>query len=36
LEIARVVLEHPELREAMLDYAAVERLYLEARGRDSD
>jgi hypothetical protein len=34
-EMARVVLEHPELQEAMLDYAAVERAYLEATGRDS-
>jgi hypothetical protein len=36
LEMARVVLEHPELREAMLDYAAIERAYLETRGRDND
>jgi hypothetical protein len=35
-EMARVVLEHAELREAMLDYAAVQRAYLEARGRDND
>ena len=32
--MARVVLEHPEIREAMLDYATLERAYAGAGGRD--
>ena len=32
LEMARVVAEHPEMQQALLDYEAVERAYEEARG----
>jgi hypothetical protein len=32
VEMARVVAEHPELQQAILDYEAVERAYDEARG----
>ena len=32
LEMARVVAEHPEMQQAIVDYEAVERAYEEARG----
>jgi hypothetical protein len=33
LEMARVVAEHPEMQQVILDYWAVERAYDDARGR---